>query len=52
MLTPISRNSVGAVNFPEVDLRVITEADSRVIRICYVHHNQVSLDGAFASEKV
>lgn len=32
--------SVGAVNFPEVDLRVITEADTRVIRICYVHQNQ------------
>ena len=32
--------SVGAVNFPEVDLRAITEADSRVIRICYVHQNQ------------
>lgn len=32
--------SIGAVNFPEVDLRVITEADSRVIRICYVHANQ------------
>lgn len=33
-------SSLGAVNFPEVDLRVITEADSRVIRICYVHQNQ------------
>ncbi|SOV06703.1 probable 3-phosphoglycerate dehydrogenase [Ustilago sp. UG-2017a] len=32
--------SIGAVNFPEVDLRAITEADSRVIRICYVHQNQ------------
>ncbi len=32
--------SVGAVNLPEVDLRAITEADSRVIRICYVHQNQ------------
>ncbi|PWN91115.1 putative 3-phosphoglycerate dehydrogenase [Acaromyces ingoldii] len=32
--------SVGSVNFPEVDLRVITEADSRVVRICYVHQNQ------------
>lgn len=34
-------STLGAVNFPEVDLRVITEADdSRVIRICYVHQNQ------------
>ncbi|PWN48045.1 putative 3-phosphoglycerate dehydrogenase [Violaceomyces palustris] len=32
--------SVGAVNFPEVDLRAITEQESRVIRICYVHQNQ------------
>ncbi|CAO1620221.1 unnamed protein product [Jaminaea pallidilutea] len=32
--------SVGAVNFPEVDLRAITEADSQVIRICHVHANQ------------
>ena len=32
--------STGAVNFPEVDLRIISEADSRVIRICYVHQNQ------------
>ncbi|SNX82621.1 probable 3-phosphoglycerate dehydrogenase [Melanopsichium pennsylvanicum] len=33
-------SSIGAVNFPEVDLRAITEADTRVIRICYVHQNQ------------
>lgn len=33
-------SSLGAVNFPEVDLRAITEAETRVIRICYVHHNQ------------
>ncbi|KDN35682.1 hypothetical protein K437DRAFT_276953 [Tilletiaria anomala UBC 951] len=33
-------SSVGAVNFPEVDLRAITEAETRVIRICYVHQNQ------------
>lgn len=33
-------SSTGSVNFPEVDLRIISEADSRVIRICYVHHNQ------------
>lgn len=32
--------SVGAVNFPEVDLRAITEADRSVIRICHVHQNQ------------
>ncbi len=33
-------SSVGAVNFPEVDLRAITVAETRVIRICYVHQNQ------------
>ncbi|WFC94061.1 hypothetical protein MBRA1_000691 [Malassezia brasiliensis] len=33
-------SSVGAVNFPEVSLRPITESEVRVIRICYVHHNQ------------
>lgn len=32
--------STGAVNFPEVSLRPITEADVRSIRLCYVHHNQ------------
>ncbi|UZJ53567.1 hypothetical protein CBS101457_002887 [Exobasidium rhododendri] len=32
--------STSAVNFPEVDLRFISEADTRVIRICYVHQNQ------------
>ena len=32
-------SSVGAVNFPEVDLRAITEAETRVMRICYVHQN-------------
>ena len=32
--------SVGAVNFPEVNLRPITEQEVRSIRICYVHHNQ------------
>lgn len=32
--------SVGAVNFPEVDLRAITAAEERVIRICHVHQNQ------------
>ena len=32
--------SVGAVNFPEVNIRPITEQETRSIRICYVHHNQ------------
>lgn len=32
--------SVGAVNFPEVDLRAITEQEDKVIRICHVHQNQ------------
>lgn len=32
--------STGAVNFPEVALRPITEQEHRAIRICYVHHNQ------------
>ncbi|WFD29748.1 hypothetical protein MSPP1_000759 [Malassezia sp. CBS 17886] len=32
--------SLGAVNFPEVSLRPITEQETRVIRVCYVHHNQ------------
>ena len=31
--------TVGAVNFPEVDLRAIT-ADERSVRVCHVHHNQ------------
>ncbi|WFD42186.1 hypothetical protein MPSI1_000825 [Malassezia psittaci] len=33
-------SSIGAVNFPEVSLRPITESEVRAIRICYVHHNQ------------
>ncbi|GMK54434.1 hypothetical protein CspeluHIS016_0110200 [Cutaneotrichosporon spelunceum] len=32
--------SIGAVNFPEVDLRAITANDARHIRICYVHRNE------------
>lgn len=32
--------SIGAVNFPEVNLRPISEQETRSIRICYVHHNQ------------
>ncbi|BEI79613.1 hypothetical protein CcaverHIS002_0101420 [Cutaneotrichosporon cavernicola] len=32
--------SIGAVNFPEVDLRAITADDSRHIRVCYVHRNE------------
>jgi D-3-phosphoglycerate dehydrogenase len=36
--------STGAVNFPEVDLRVITQADSDdVVRFCHVHHNVVRM---------
>ena len=35
--------STGAVNFPEVRLRPITEQEARAIRICYVHHNQVCI---------
>ncbi|QRV90906.1 D-isomer specific 2-hydroxyacid dehydrogenase, NAD binding domain [Ceratobasidium sp. AG-Ba] len=31
--------TLGAVNFPEVDLRAIT-AEQDFIRVCYVHHNQ------------
>jgi D-3-phosphoglycerate dehydrogenase len=31
--------SVGAVNFPEVDLRAITMADDRHIRVCHLHTN-------------
>lgn len=32
--------SIGAVNFPEVDLRAITNADERHIRVCHVHRNE------------
>jgi D-3-phosphoglycerate dehydrogenase / 2-oxoglutarate reductase len=32
--------SIGAVNFPEVDLRAITNADERHIRVCHVHKNE------------
>lgn len=32
--------TIGAVNFPEVDLRAITTADERHIRLCYVHRNE------------
>jgi len=32
--------SLGAVNFPEVDLRAITNADERHIRVCHVHKNE------------
>lgn len=31
--------STGSVNFPEVALRAITEADAGVTRLCYVHNN-------------
>ena len=33
-------SSVGAVNFPEVDLRVITTDDTTHIRVCHVHRNE------------
>ncbi|RXK40659.1 phosphoglycerate dehydrogenase [Tremella mesenterica] len=32
--------TLGAVNFPEVDLRAITTEDERHIRICHVHRNE------------
>lgn len=32
--------SIGAVNFPEVDLRAITADDVRHIRVCHVHRNE------------
>ncbi|KAH8102578.1 hypothetical protein BXZ70DRAFT_890048 [Cristinia sonorae] len=31
--------SVGAVNFPEVDLRAITAEQGRHVRVCHVHNN-------------
>ena len=31
--------SVGAVNFPEVDLRAITADQPNFVRVCHVHHN-------------
>lgn len=33
-------STVGAVNFPEVDLRAISAEQPDHIRICHVHHNQ------------
>ena len=32
--------TIGAVNFPEVDLRAITTDDERHIRVCHVHRNE------------
>ncbi|EPX71876.1 D-3 phosphoglycerate dehydrogenase [Schizosaccharomyces octosporus yFS286] len=32
-------NSVGAVNFPEVSLRSLTEADTNVVRVLFAHKN-------------
>lgn len=32
-------STVGAVNFPEVDLRAITAEQGRHIRVCHVHNN-------------
>lgn len=31
--------SMGAVNFPEVDLRAITADQRNFVRVCHVHHN-------------
>ena len=33
-------STMGAVNFPEVDLRAITDEQGDHIRICHVHSNQ------------
>lgn len=33
-------STVGAVNFPEVDLRAITAEQARNVRVCHVHVNQ------------
>lgn len=35
-----SGTTIGAVNFPEVDLRAITIEDERHIRVCHVHKNE------------
>ncbi|CDZ97928.1 d-3-phosphoglycerate dehydrogenase 2 [Phaffia rhodozyma] len=32
--------TVGAVNFPEVDLRAIAAEDERHIRVCHIHRNE------------
>lgn len=31
--------SIGAVNFPEIDLRAIREEDSNTVRVLYIHQN-------------
>ncbi|KAJ3816011.1 hypothetical protein F5876DRAFT_29605 [Lentinula aff. lateritia] len=33
-------STIGAVNFPEVDLRAITAEEGDHVRVCYVHKNQ------------
>ncbi|KAJ3763027.1 hypothetical protein EV360DRAFT_66582 [Lentinula raphanica] len=33
-------STIGAVNFPEVDLRAITTEEGDHVRVCYVHKNQ------------
>jgi len=33
-------STIGAVNFPEVDLRAITAEQGNHVRVCYVHSNQ------------
>ena len=33
-------STIGAVNFPEVDLRAISAEQGGIIRICHVHRNQ------------
>jgi D-3-phosphoglycerate dehydrogenase len=33
-------STIGAVNFPEVDLRAITAEQGNHVRVCHVHSNQ------------
>jgi len=33
-------STIGAVNFPEVDLRAISADEKNFVRVCHVHHNQ------------
>jgi D-3-phosphoglycerate dehydrogenase len=37
--------SIGAVNFPEVDLRAITAEQDDHVRLCYVHNNHPACSG-------
>jgi len=49
-------STLGAVNFPEVDLRAITTDEGGRVRVCYVHKNQPGVlkqvNEAFASYNV